>query len=261
MGMNSGTKTVGGGKARGAADAFNTFLLNQLQNGTLGQAFNGQQSGANNGSQAFNPLTYQQQNFDTSGQASMNNPLFGAMGDMLQRNTQQGVTDLRGRFGMGGAPRGSNAAIAEGNFLAQSNPQNMLAMNQLGNSMRDQSRMDLGMGSQDMLARMGMAMQQNQFGQSIDMQKLGMLFGGLQQANQLGTPGAQTVQTPSPFSQGMGALAGIAPFALAPATGGASLGLGGMFGGGGGGQASPMQMSRPAQWTPPVMNWSYPGMR
>lgn len=249
MGFNSGSKTLGGGKAKGTADAFNQFLLGQLQNGTLSGMFgqNGQQGPGQTGS--FDPLTYNQQNFDTN--VDPTNPLFAALGQQLNRNTQMGVSDLRTRYGMGGAPRGSNAAVAEGNFLAGANPQNMLAMNALADQMRNQQRMDLGMGQMDNMQRMGMAQQGQQFGQGMDMQKLQMMMQAMMQANQIGTPQSQTVMTPSPFSQVMGGIAGLAPWAMAPFTGGASLGLP-QWGSGG---ANTMRPSPPFNPSAPIQGY------
>lgn len=221
--MSPKIKTAGGGQAKGTADAFNNFLLTQLQSGNLANVFNQTLSGDNNPAQGFNPLTYQVPNFQNTVDA--NDPLFAARQAQLDRDTQMGLANMRTRFGAMG--RGSNAAMAESAFLSQANPANMLAMNDLANSMREQNRADTGLQAQDVLARMGMAMQGNQAGMANRMQGLNMLFGGLQQANQLGTPQAQMFMQPSGFSQAMGAVAGLAPFAMAPFTGGASLGMAG----------------------------------
>lgn len=218
-----GTTTIGGGKAKLTGDAFNQYLLGGLNSGQFGmdaQAMMGQ---------GFSPLTYGQQNFNTS--VDMSNPQFAAMNTMLSRQTAQGVNDIRSRFGAaGGAPRGSAAAFAEGNYLAGANPANILAMGELANSIRGQDRADLALGSQDMLGRLGMAS-----GERSNM--MNMLFQSLNNAMSIGTPQAQSVQKPSGFGQALGAISTLAPFALAPFTGGASLGLGGIFGAGAGASA------------------------
>ena len=116
-------------------------------------------------------------------------------------------------------------------------------MGQLADQIRGANRADLGMQAQDMMARMGLAQQ----GQQNMYQ---MLFNSMNQANQLGTPQAQTVQTPSAFGQAMGAISGLAPYALAPFTGGASLGLGGMFGRGAASAAGGMSKAAGAGMTP-----------
>src|SRR5690606_4658219 len=137
--------------------------------------FNQTLSGDNNPASGFNPLTYQLPNFDTS--VDRSNPVFAAQGDLLNRQTQMGLADLRTRFGAaGGAPRGSNAAFAEGNFLAQANPSNMLAMQQLADAMQANKRADVGMQAQDTLARMGLGMQNQQMGQQYDLARAGMLM-------------------------------------------------------------------------------------
>jgi hypothetical protein len=208
MGFSPKMKTAGGGGARPVADAFNQYLLSQL-NQAGGSGFQGMMSGQNNPS----PLS-----FNT--QVDMNDPQFAAMNQMLMQQQQQGLAGLNERF-TGPNSRGTPGAFANASFLAQSGPQNILAMGNLADQIRNQNRADLGMQWQDQIARMQM-----------DQNRMNMMMNAFQQSNTLGTPQAQTYMQPGGGSQILQGLAGIAPFALAPFTGGASLGLG-MFGGGG----------------------------
>jgi len=199
--------TVGGGSAKPTADAFNTFLLEQLQGG----GFQGMMSGQNNPS----PLSFNTQIDDS-------NPMFAALQNQMNQQRTLDVGNLRERFSGPGA-RGTPGAFAESSYLAQANPANVLAMGQLASGMRSDNRADQQAQGQYDLGRMG-----------LDQNIMQMLMGAFQQSNSLGTPQAQTIMQPGGFSQFLGGLAGLAPFALAPFTGGASLGLPGMFGGGGG---------------------------
>jgi hypothetical protein len=202
-------KTAGGGGAKPTADAFNNFLLEQIQSGQLGGMMNGQ----NNPS----PLSFNTQ------QGIESNPMFAALGQMQQNQRGQDLAGLNERFA-GPSGRGSVGAIAQGNYLAQANPANVLAMGQLSESLRGQNRADLQAQGQYDLSRMG-----------LDQNNLQMLMQAMGQANQLGTPQAQTYMQPSGFSQALGAVSSLAPYALAPFTGGASLGIPGMMGAAAGG--------------------------
>jgi hypothetical protein len=197
-------KTAGGGGAKPTADAFNNFLLEQIQSGQLG----GMMSGQNNPS----PLSFNTQ------QGIESNPMFAALGQMQQNQRGQDLAGLNERFA-GPAGRGSVGAIAQGNYLAQANPANVLAMGQLSESLRGQNRADLTAQGQYDISRMG-----------LDQNNLQMLMQALNTSNQLGTPQAQTFMQPSGFSQALGAVSSLAPYALAPFTGGASLGIPGMMG-------------------------------
>lgn len=206
------TRTVGGGSATPTADAFNQFLLQQLNSGQLGQQIGGMLSGANNPAQAFNPLTYQVPNYNT--QVDMNNPQFAAMQQMLNQQQTQNVANLRERFTAGGGgARGSGASMAEAGYLAQAAPQNTLAMGQLADMIRMGQQRDLQLQQQDIANRMGVAFGQQQLGAQQQMNMINQLFGGLGRAQGLGTPQAQTVQTPSQSSQILGFLGQIAPYA------------------------------------------------
>lgn len=223
--MNSSMKTVGGGSAKPVADSFNRFLLDQLQTGNLSQMFSGQN---------------QPERLDFNTSADMNNPQFAAMQNFLQQQQTQNLSGLRERF-QGPQSRGTPGAFAESSYLSQAAPQNVLAMGQLADSIRGQNRADLSMQGQYDLGRMG-----------IDQNTMQMLMQGMMQSNQLGTPQAQMVQKPSDFSQILGAASSIAPFALAPFTGGASLGLAGMFGQEGVNNRRNMY----SQDAPPMMNYN-----
>lgn len=224
--------TIGGGGAKPVADGFNTFLLNQLNSGTLGGMMNGQ----NNPS----PLSFNTQNVD------MNNPQFAALTQMQNNQRQMDMATLMQNFS-GPSGRGTPGAFAQASYMAQANPANVLAQGQLLNSFRDQSRADTQAQGQYDLSRMG-----------IDQNVLGMLMGAFQQAQGIGTPQAQNAIRPSGFNQVLGGIAGLAPYALAPFTGGASLGIPGMFGQGnplaglfGGNKPDgAMNPSWQPQWTP-----------
>lgn len=202
-------KTAGGGGAKPTADAFNNYLLEQINNGTLGGMMNGQ----NNPS----PLSFNTQ------QGIESNPMFAALGQMQQNQRGQDLAGLNERFS-GPAGRGTVGAVAQGNYLAQANPANTLAMGQLASGIRGDNRADLQAQGQYDLSRMG-----------LDQNNMQMLMQAMMQANSLGTPQAQTFMQPSGFSQVLGGLAGLAPYALAPFTGGASLGIPGMMGAAGAG--------------------------
>lgn len=195
-------KTIGGGSAAPTADAFNKYLLESLNSG----AFSGMMSGQNNPS----PLS-----FNT--QVDMSNPQFAAMNQMLQQQQTQNVAGLRERFG-GASARGTPGAFAEASYLSQANPQNILAMGQLANQIRGANLADLQAQGQYDIGRMGI--QQNQ---------MEMMMRAMMQAQGLGTPQAQVAMQPSGFSQALGAIGTLAPYALAPFTGGASLGIPGMM--------------------------------
>ena len=201
--------SAGGGNAKPVADQFNNYLLNQLSTG----GFQGRMSGQNNPS----PLSF------NTGMDINSDPQMMAMQQML--NQQQGfnVANLRERFA-GPGSRGTPGGFAEASYLSQAAPQNILAMGQLASGIRGDNRADLAAQGQYDLTRMG-----------LDQNVMQMLMGAMQQSNALGTPQAQNFARPSDFSQIMGGVAGLAPFALAPFTGGASLGLAGMMGGMGGG--------------------------
>jgi len=221
------TKTVGGGSATPTADAFNRFLLEQLNSGQLGQQISGMLSGANNPAQAFNPLTYQVSPY--SSQVDMSAPQFAAAQQLMDRQNAMNVANLRERFTQGGGgARGTGAMQAEAAYLAQAPAQNVLALNQLAESMRNQGRQDYLTQQQDLATRMGLAFGQQQLGAQQQMDLIGQLFGGLGRAQGLGTPQAQTVQTPGAGSQILGLLGQIAPYASMFIPGMQGIGLAGM---------------------------------
>lgn len=99
--------------------------------------------------------------------------------------------------------------------------------------------------NQFMLGRGGIGLDLAGMGQQGQLGILSQLFGAMNGANQLGTPQAQTVQTPSGFSQALGFAKDFLPYAAAPFTGGASLGFAGRPGGGGGAGLNPFASGRP----------------
>ncbi len=198
----SKTRTVGGGKARPVADRFNKMLLEGLDNGMFEDSIYNLFSGADN------PLT-------TPAPVDMNDPQFAAAGRLFDQERTRSVADLRSRYGAeGGAPRGSAAMTAEALYASDADARKVLGMNDIANTIREQNRADRAITSQELM-----------FQGNRELSVLANLFDSYRQANSLGTAQAQIVQQPSDFSQALGAVAGLAPFALAPFTGGASLGL------------------------------------
>lgn len=245
------TRTVGGGSATPTADAFNQFLLQQLNSGQLGQQISGMLSGANNPAQPFNPLTYQVPNYNT--QVDMSNPQFAAMQQMLNQQQTQNVANLRERFTAGGGgARGSGAAMAEAGYLAQANPQNVLAMGQLADVIRAGQQRDLALQQQDIANRMGLAFGQQQLGAEQQMNLINQLFGGLGRAQAIGTPQAQTVQTPGAGSQALGFLGQIAPYIAMMIPGGQVLGAAGLAANTIGSLRAPTTSQIPS-----TLNWQY----
>lgn len=131
---------------------------------------------------------------------------------------------------------------------AQMNNAGMQNMNQnqLQNSgMQNQfNQQNFGQQSSNAFNQAGIGAQlqgmQNQNQNNI----LAQLFQSFQQANQIGSPQAQTVQQPSGMSQALGAISGIAGMipGIGQAIGSGTNILGGLFGGGGG---QPQQFNGP----------------
>lgn len=205
MGMGR-IKTIGGGKAKPVADSFNKFLLESLQNGDFASQL-GVFTGDNNPLTAPTPV-------------DMNDPQFAAAQSLFDQNNARNLVDLRSRFGAaGGAPRGSAAALAEALYRSDASSRNVLDINNIANTIREQNRADRVITSGEL-----------QFQKNQQMQALAQMFAAFQQANQLGTPQAQQVQQPSAFGQVLGAISGLAPYIAAPFTGGATLGIPAMGG-------------------------------
>lgn len=91
----------------------------------------------------------------------VNSPEFAALKQLQDMRKLQDVANVRARFGAGGGSSlGSGASFAEAQYLAQANPQNTLALGELGRQMQALDMQNRGQNAQALLA---------QRGQNIDM--------------------------------------------------------------------------------------------
>jgi hypothetical protein len=151
-------------------------------------------------------------------------------GNSLINAGQMDNQNMAQAFGINSANQQTNNQNAFNNSQAQ----NQFNQNAFGQMSQNQMGM-AGIGAQ----LQGLA-QQGQLG------AMGNIFGALGQSNQLGTPQAQTVMQPSAFSQGLGALTGIAGIAGGLMTGNPMAALGGLSQFGGNfGQGNPLGGSTP----------------
>lgn len=178
---------------------------------------------------------------------NVDSPEFAALRALQAHQQANDVANLRARFAAGGmGSLGSGASLAEGQYLAEANPRNILALGDLGRQIQTLDLQNRGQNLQAFLGQRGQDIgnyqfgvnaglenqnAQNQFalgkagvglqaqGQAANIQSdiLSKLFGAFGQSNQLGTPQAQTVQTPSTLGQiagfvgnGLGSVASIA---------------------------------------------------
>lgn len=228
-------------------DIGNTLNFGQLNSSNMLQS-QGMQS-----NDILSRLGLQNQNMLGNRQISSNEAISSA-GNALQAAMSSGQinssmlgnllnygTNL-GQLGLGVNQLGATNMLNQGNFnnnATQTNNQNMFNENQGMNTFNTNM---FGQNSSNALQNQNLG---NQFGlgaagqQSQNMQAiLSQIFGGLNGSNQIGNPQAQTVQTPSPFSQITNGISQLGPLIAAPFTGGASLAAYGMPGMGGGGGAS-----------------------
>lgn len=124
MGYNE--RTVGGGPAKQLGKDFTGFLGNLINTGSFGRGTAGQQAGA------ANPMG------DTAGIFGLLNSIVSnpaadqAVQQLLSKQQERNVNDIRARFGAsGGTAFGTPAAFAEGIYRAESTPQIAAAMDQL----------------------------------------------------------------------------------------------------------------------------------
>lgn len=97
----------------------------------------------------------------------MNDPQFAAAQQLLDRQNQVDLANMRARYSVGGGAGYSTGALRnEADLRNQMNASNVMTMGQLSNSLRDQNRQDAGTllnqataGSQDVLARLGLSSQ------------------------------------------------------------------------------------------------------
>lgn len=252
------TKQIGGGGAVDTANQFNKMLLDYLSNGSgnspaggggIGEA--GRQTNAFRGAmdnqlagvgadqgqfaqyfrgvQAGNPGGAQAQDYSYTPHdllnVDLNSPEFNALRTMQNRQSQADLANLSAKFSsMGAGGRGTGAAYAQGNYLAEANPRNILAQ---GDLMRQIQGMDLSnyqANNQNRQALLGLGQNQNQLDQAWAgmqaqtglglnnqsmqgiQQMLAQLFGGMQQSNGLGTAQRQTIQVPNGYQQTIGGI-------------------------------------------------------
>jgi hypothetical protein len=89
-------------------------------------------------------------NYDT------NSPEFAALRQMQNQQSSQDVANLRARFTAGGGSSlGTGASLAEGQYLAQANPQNTLALGQLGRQMQEMDMANRGLNANVLLSQRG----------------------------------------------------------------------------------------------------------
>lgn len=87
----------------------------------------------------------------------INSPEFQAIKDLSALRKKEDVANLRGRYGLVGGALSTGASNAEGQYLAQANPQEILALGQLGRQMQE---LDLGQQSINNQLRQGLLGQQ-----------------------------------------------------------------------------------------------------
>jgi hypothetical protein len=273
--------STGVGQANSQTNAFGN-AINSMLSGRPGDAntFNSYfESLKNAGNGGFN-IPQAPQFGDVSGHGAgdllnynTNSPEFTALRAIQAHQQNQDVANLRARFAAGGmGSLGSGASLAEGQYLAEANPRNTLALGDLGRQMQMLDMQNRGQNLSSFLNQRGQDIGNYQFGVSSGMENqqmqnqfalgkagvgtqlqgmasqnqadiLAKLFGAFGQSNSLGTSQAQTVQTPSTLGQIAGfagsALGGLGSLASAASPFGAStsmLGnLGHLFGIGGGG--------------------------
>lgn len=151
---------------------------------------------------------------------NLDSPEFNALRDLQRRQTELDTANLRASFSQFGAGgRGTGAAHAVGDYLSMANPRNILAQGELARGIQQLDLTQQGINNQNRLGLIGAQQGQDQLGQAHDQlrtqtglnlnaqsmqsiqQILQLLFGSLNNANQLGTPGAQTIQRPNAWQQ------------------------------------------------------------
>jgi hypothetical protein len=174
-------------------------------------------------------LDLQQQQINMEGQARANSLNAGAAAGMAGsrdanfRSLLDYIASTRGQdIGVGGTNLNAATNIygmnQNANQALNTFNQNMFGQ-QSTNALNNQGQANNWMAN---LGNMGINMQQ--IAQAMQQFGLGNLFNSFQQSNAIGTPQAQTVQTPSDLSQIMGLVGGISQFIP---------GIRGMFGQGG----------------------------
>lgn len=250
----------------GSGGGFNTALTTMLGGGPKVDTNNGMANLPN--APSFASTNFMPLNNTLSVNPDVLSPRAVTIKNIIDRQNQLDVANTRARYsagGMGGFGSGASLAEAQtrGNNqdrllaglqgVTQQDIENALNIGNFNNTATQQNNQNqfnehnaLNTFMSSLFGQQSGNALQNQYlgnnfglgaaGQQSSniMNVLNQIFGGLNGANQLGTPQAQTVRTPSIFSQVAGGLGAIAPYALAPFTGGASLGLGSMGGFGGG---------------------------
>jgi hypothetical protein len=233
---NMNLPSAGGGvnNADFQTSAFRNAINTQLgggmaDSGELGDYFTAMRRGAGGssvGAQDYSYAPHDLLNVD------MNSPEFAALRTMQGRQRDADLATLSAKYSaMGAGGRGTGAAYATGNYLAEANPRNILAQGQLARDIQGLDLQNFGANAQNRQALLGLGQNQNQLDQgwaqmqaqtglglnAQNMQSiqniLAQLFGAFNQSNALGTPSRQMIQTPNAWQQftgGLGDIAGIA---------------------------------------------------
>jgi hypothetical protein len=245
-GMPNGAAT-GVGQAAGQSNGFGN-AINSMLSGRPGDPnsynsyFEALKNGGNGGFGIPQAPGFGSVNSNGAGSLlnyNTDSPEFSALRTLQAHQQAQDVANLHARYGAGMGGLGTGASLAEGQYLAEANPRNTLALGDLGRQMQTLDMQNRGQNMQGFLNQRGQDIgnyqfgvnsglqnqqQMNQFGlgsagigaqlqgQAGQMQSdiLSKLFGAYGQSNQLGTSQAQTVQTPSTLGQIGGFVGGLA---------------------------------------------------
>ena len=154
----------------------------------------------------------------------------GQQGQMMNANLAN--QQMGNQWAQGNnAQNSQNMQMNNQNGMNQAQQQNQFNLNNAGN-MAQYGQANNALNSQNWMQALQMGMGQNNFGQGMQNDLMRQLFGAYGQASGLGTPQAQTIQTPTMGSQILGAGLQLGGQFL----GGGGLGM--LAGMGGGGQAN-----------------------
>lgn len=172
--MGTKYREVGGGPAVGLSKDFINFLESGLMGGSFGAGAAGQTQGI---AGVLNDIL-----------AGGGGRIGGSLQDIISRNTETNVNNLRSRFGVGGGTAfGTPAAYAEATYRAQEGPQ---LINAIG---------------------------------GLQMNALAQLLPIFANLSSKGIAQRETIAQPSPIVSAIQTAAPLASIAAAPFTGGASL--------------------------------------
>jgi hypothetical protein len=142
----------------------------------------------------------------SAGSANVDGEFGSAVREILNRQSEKSIGDLRARYGATGSGLGSNAQFAESNFRAEALPQIAAALGNINQQERGLNLTQRGQDLQNFYAGQNNLMQgqnaQNLFNQAnagMGMQAQGMNLDALMQMNQMGQ---QQNQFQNQFNQG-----------------------------------------------------------